>query len=272
VQTFDATFDPQKQLQQCQDAIVTQRFQAFVIQPVAGPSMVPCATQAIDAGITVVAVSNPIGPEIDTTEPQVEGLTGTILESPGTMGQTLAELTVEACQGKDPCQVIYEFGPPDFSFAANTREVFNDEVAKEPTIEVVGEGSHLFQPDRARSLTRELLTANPDVDVITSDDDPSAAALLSVVKEMGLEDQIEIIGGAGAREGAKLVASGEMFGSSVLVPRTAGTKAAQIAITGARGEDPGETEFNNAEDLSPIGPKLTMQNVAEFKAEWSVTD
>ena len=272
VQTFDATFDPQKQLQQCQDAIVTQRFQAFVIQPVAGPSMVPCATQAIDAGITVVAVSNPIGPEIDTTEPQVEGLTGTILESPGTMGRTLAELTVEACQGKDPCQVIYEFGPPDFSFAANTREVFNDEVAKEPTIEVVGEGSHLFQPDRARSLTRELLTANPDVDVITSDDDPSAAALLSVVKEMGLEDQIEIIGGAGAREGAKLVASGEMFGSSVLVPRTAGTKAAQIAITAARGEDPGETEFNNAEDLSPIGPKLTKQNVAEFNAEWSVTD
>jgi ribose transport system substrate-binding protein len=272
VQTFDATFDPQKQLQQCQDAIVTQRFQAFVIQPVAGPSMVPCATQAIDAGITVVAVSNPIGPDVDTTEPQVEGLTATILESPGTMGRTLAELTVEACEGKDPCQVIYEFGPPDFSFAANTREVFNEAVAEDPMIEVVGEGSHLFEPDRARSLTSELLTANPDVDVITSDDDPSAAALLSVVEEMGLQNQIAIIGGAGAREGAELVASGEMFGSSVLVPRTAGTKAAEIAITAARGEDPGETEFNNAEDLSPIGPKLTKENIAEFKAEWSVTD
>lgn len=272
VQTFDATFDPQQQLQQCQDAIVTQRFQAFIIQSVAGPSMVPCAQQAIDANIAVVAVSNPIGPDIDTTEPQVEGLTATILESPGTMGRTLAELTIEACEGDDPCQVIYEFGPPDFSFAANSREVFNTELADHPTIDVVAQGSHFFEPDTARSLTQELLVANPDVKVITSDDDPSAAALLSVVNEMGLEDQIAVIGGAGAREGAELVASGEMFGSAVLVPRTAGEKAAEIAINAARGEDTGETEFNNAEDLSPIGAKLTMQNAAEFEPEWSVTD
>jgi ribose transport system substrate-binding protein len=272
VQTFNANFDPQRQLQQCQDAIVTQRFQAFIIQSVAGPSMISCARQAIEADIEVVAVSNPIGPNVDTAEPQVEGLTATILESPGTMGRTLAELTVDACGDQDPCEVIYLFGPPDFSFAANTREVFNEELADHPTIEVVAEGSHGFQPDRARSLTQQFLVAHPDVSVITSDDDPSAAALLEVVKERGLEDQISIIGGAGAQEGEELVASGEMFGSAVLVPRTAGRTAAQIAIKSARGEDPGETELNNAEDLSPIGAKLTRQNVAEFDAEWSVGD
>lgn len=271
-QTFDATLDPQKQLQQCQDAIATQRFQAFVIQSVSGPSMVPCARQAIDQGIKVVAVSNPIGPEIDSTAPQVPGVSGTILESPTTMGQTLAELTKEACANRNPCDVIYEFGPPDFSFAANTRKVFNDEVAKDPAINVVGEGSHMFQPDVARSLTRQLLTAHPGVDVITSDDDPSAASLLKVVQEMGLADQISVIGGAGAREGAQLVASGDMFGSSVLVPRTAGAKAAEIAILSARGKPPSKTQYNNAEDLSPIGPKLTKQNVSQFHAQWSVSD
>jgi len=272
VQTFNATFDPQKQLQQCQDAIVTKRFDAFIIQPVAGPSMVPCAQQAIEAGIHVVAVSNPIGPEIDTTEPQVEGLTATILESPGTMGRTLAELTVDACESNDPCKVIYMFGPPEFSFAANSRAAFNAALVDHPTIEVVAQGSHYFVPDKARSLTQQLLVAHPDVNVITSDDDPSAAALLDVVKERGLEDQIAVIGGAGAREGAELVATGEMFGSAVLVPRTAGEKAAEIAIKVARGEDPGETEFNNAEDLSPIGAKLTEENISDFEAEWSVGD
>jgi len=50
-QTFTATLDPQKQLQQCQDAIVTKKFQAFIIQPVDGPSMVSCARQAIAAGL-----------------------------------------------------------------------------------------------------------------------------------------------------------------------------------------------------------------------------
>jgi ribose transport system substrate-binding protein len=188
------------------------------------------------------------------------------------MGKTLAELTVEACKGKDPCKVVYLFGPPDFSFAANTRDVFNKEIAKDSSIEIVAEGSHLFQPDKARSLTQQFLVAHPDVNVITSDDDPSAAALLEVVKERGLEGKIAVIGGAGAKEGADLVASGEMFGSSVLVPRTAGKRAAEIAIKAARGENPGNTQLNNAEDLSPIGPKLTKKNSAQFTAEWSVTD
>jgi ribose transport system substrate-binding protein len=272
VQTFNATFNPQKQLQQCQDAIVTERFDAFIIQAVAGPSMVSCARQAIEGGLEVVAVSNPIGPDVDTTEPQVDGLTATILESPSTMGRTLAELTTDACGDRDPCEVAYQFGPPDFSFAANSRKVFKEELRDHPAISIVAEGSHLFEPDRARSLTQQVLVAHPELDVLTSDDDPSAAAAHDVIKDRGRQDQIAVIGGAGAREGAELVASGEMFGSAVLVPRTAGEKAAEVAIKAARGEDPGRTEFNNAEDLSPIGPKLTEDNVADFEAEWSVAD
>jgi ribose transport system substrate-binding protein len=147
--------------------------------------------------------------------------------------------------------------------------VFNEELANESTITVVAEGSHGFVPDEARSLAQQFLQAHPDVSVITSDDDPSAAAVVDVVKEMGLEDQIAVIGGAGAREGAELVASGEMFGSAVLVPQSAGRKATEIAVLAARGEDPGETEFNNAEDLSPIGPLLTQENADEFEAEWA---
>jgi ribose transport system substrate-binding protein len=271
-QLFTATFDPQKQLQQCQDAIVTRKYQAFIIQPVDGPSMVSCARQAINDGIKVVAVSNPIGPNIDTTAPQVKGITGTILESPSTMGKALANLTVDACKPHNPCKVIYEFGPANFSFAANTRKVFKQEIAKHPSITVVAEGSHEFIPDKARSLTKQFLVAHPDVNVITSDDDPSAAALLGVVDQMGLQKKIAVIGGAGAKDGAVLVASGKMFGSAVLVPRTAGKKATEIAIKAARGENPGRTQFNNAQDLSPIGPMLTKQNSGQFKAQWSASD
>lgn len=271
-QLFNANFDPQKQLQQCQDAIVTQGFQAFIIQSVDGPSMVSCVRQAINAGIKVVAFSNPIGPNVDTTGPQVKGLTGTILESPSTMGQSLAQLTTQACKGHDSCKVIYEFGPADFSFAANTRKMFNDQLSKQPTIKVVAEGSHEFIPDKARSMTKQFLVAHPDVNVITSDDDPSAAAVYKLLQQMGLAKRIAVIGGAGAADAAVLVAQGKMFGSAVLVPRTAARKATEIAVKAARGQDPGRTEFNNAKDLSPIGPMLTRSNASRFKAEWSSTD
>ncbi len=268
-QTFSADYDPQKQLQQCQDAIVTQKFQAFVIHAVDGPSMMPCAQDAIEADIKVVAMGSPIGPDVDTTKPQVEGITGTVLESPSTLGVSLAKLTVDACEERDPCRVIYEFGPPEFSFAANGRKAFKAEVAKHSAIEVVAEGSHRFEPDRARSLTQQLLQAHSDVNVITSDDDPSAAAVVSVLKDRNLLDRVAVIGGAGSQEAVDLIKAGEMFGDAVNVPRSEARKATEIAVKAARGEDPGETEFNNAEDLSPVGPMVTRENVDEFEAEWS---
>src|SRR4051794_32047258 len=234
--------------------------------------MVSCARQAIKAGIKVVAFSNPIGPNVDTTAPQVDGITGTILESPGTMGQSLAQLTVQACKGHSPCDVIYEFGPADFSFAANTRKVFNNEIAKHADIRVVAEGSHEFIPDKARSLTKQFLVAHPSVNVITSDDDPSAAAVFKLIRQTGKGAKIAVIGGAGAADAAVLVKQGGMFGSAVLVPRTAARKAADIAVKAARGQNPGKTEYNNAKDLSPIGPMLTRQNASQFKAQWSSTD
>jgi ABC-type sugar transport system substrate-binding protein len=268
-QTFNADYDPQKQLQQCQDAIVTRKFQAFLIHSVDGPAMTSCARQAIEADIKVVAVGSPIGPDIDTTEPQVEGLTGTILESPSTLGNSLAKLTVQACEGQEPCNVIHEFGPPEFSYAANGRKAFKAEIAKTPSIKIVAEGSHRFEPDRARSLTQQLLQAHSDVHVITSDDDPSAAAVVALLKEKGMADRVKVIGGAGSQEAADLIAKGEMFGDAVNVPRSEGEKGVEIAIKAARGEDPGKTEFNNAEDLSPIGPMLTRENVEKFEAQWS---
>jgi ribose transport system substrate-binding protein len=268
VKTFNAEYDPQKQQQQCQDAIVTQKYQAFVIHSVDGPSMVNCVRAAVDAGIKVAAIGSPIGPDVDTTEPQVEGIVGTVLESPSTMGKALAELTVEACADRDPCKVIYEFGPPEFSFAANVRSTFRDLIAEHPSIEIVAEGSHHFVPDEARTLTQQLLQAHGDAHVITSDDDPAAVALLGVVEDMGKD--IAVIGGAGAREAADLVAEGKMFGSAVMVPRSEARAGTEMVIKAARGEDPGETQINNAEDLSPVGPKLTADNVADFDAEWSM--
>jgi ABC-type sugar transport system substrate-binding protein len=268
-QTFNANYDPQKQLQQCQDAIVTRKFEAFVVHSVDGPAMTSCARQAVAADIKVVAVGSPIGPDIDTTKPQVEGVTGTILESPSTLGGSLAKLTVDACKGHDPCNVLYEFGPPEFSYAANGRKAFKAEIAKHPGITIVAEGSHRFEPDRARSLSQQLLQAHSDVHVITSDDDPSAAAVVELLKEKGIAERIAVIGGAGSQEAADLIAKGEMFGDAVNVPRSEGEKGAEIAIKAARGEDPGRTEFNNAEDLSPVGPMLTRENVDKFEAQWS---
>jgi ribose transport system substrate-binding protein len=271
VELFDAANDPQKQLQQCQDAIASQRFKVFLLHPVVGNTLVSCAQDAVDAEIAVVTMGSSVGPEEDQLEPHVEGVAGVTLQNHTTYGEGLAQLTKDACADADPCNVVYQFGPPTFGLVADARKTFKEQVKGTPSIKVVAEGSHGFVPDKAVSLTKQQLQAHPDVNVITSDDDITAVAILDTLKDMGKDDEIKVIGGGGAKEAIDSICEGELFGTTVLTPRSEGAKAAEIGIKAARGEDPGETSFDSAKDLSSIGPIATKENACEFEAEWTAT-
>src|SRR6478752_2955018 len=65
VTQFDAGFDQNKQIRQIQDAIVSKKFDAFVITPVNGAVLVKPTQDSIAAGIKVVAIFNGIGPDLD---------------------------------------------------------------------------------------------------------------------------------------------------------------------------------------------------------------
>ena len=61
-----------------QDAIVSDAYDAFVVMPLNGAVLVTPTEEAISAGITVVANWNNIGPDLNSIEPQVEGLTAVV--------------------------------------------------------------------------------------------------------------------------------------------------------------------------------------------------
>ncbi len=271
VTNFDAGNDPQKQLQQCQDAIATQKFKAFIVKPVDGAAAAPCARQAIEAGISVVALNTPIGPDAEKVEPQVDGLAGSVVTLPSTYGQALAEMTVKACEGQSPCKVAYVFGPPAFSFIANARKVFNDEIAKHDSIEIVAEDSSEFSPDKAASITKQLLQKHPDLNAITSDDDASSIAIAKTLADAGKAEQIALSSGGGAAEAVELVKSGEIFGTAVLAPRSETRRALEIVVQTARGEQVEGATATNAAELISVGTFVTKENAAEFTPEWKTS-
>jgi ribose transport system substrate-binding protein len=271
VTLFDGANDPQKQVAQCQDAIASQKYDAFVLKSVAGPAMVGCARQAIDAGIHVVASDIPIGPSFDTVEPQVEGLAGSVLHLPADDAKPHAAMTAEAC-GEGDCEIIYIFGPPAFTFAAESRTAFKQLLADEhPNITIAAEASANFSPDEGYSVTKQLLQKHPNVKVITSDSDPAALGIARALEELGKNEEIALIGGGGSKEGVEAVRSGAWFGTSTLVPRSMARRATEIAILTARGEDPGETEVNAVTDLATSDEGIINQdNAADFEPEWTL--
>ena len=153
VTTFDSNNDVQRELANCQDAIASKKYDAFVLKAVSGPPLIPCARAAMAAGIPVVVQGTALGPK-QTTEPQVPGIVGSAITLSTTNGVAVADLTNKACEkaGANPCKVIYLFGPVAFDYASITRKTFNDTVkAKYPNIKVVAQAAANFDPDTARA-------------------------------------------------------------------------------------------------------------------------
>ena len=207
ITVFGANNSPSTQVGQCQDALASNQYNVFLLKAVVGPPLLPCARQAIQQGIKVVAVDDPLGAKY-TIAPQLPGLSASIISLPTTNGTALANLTVGACAGKNPCQVAYFFGPPAFVFASESRAQFNSEIAKHSNIKVIDEASSNFQSSLGTSLTQQLLTTHPGVNVITSDSDQTVLGSLKALKSAGKTGTVKLVGGGGSCPGADAIKSG----------------------------------------------------------------
>ena len=275
VTLFDANSDPQAQIAQCQDALAQNKFDAFVLKAVAGPTMIQCAEDAIAAGIKVVAQGNALGPDPASVELQVEGLSASVIHSAKTNGEGLMELIDLACQakGEPECEVIYLFGPLAFDYSSISRDVLYAAIeADHPEITVVAEQTQNFSPDEAIQAARQLLPANPGTDVLALDCSFCAVALVDVLAELGLTDSVLLLASASDGPSIEQVKTGEQFGEVLLLPATEARVAMEFAIKAARGEDLGDdVTIDVAKDRSPTGTIIITQDNAEgFTAEWPV--
>ena len=269
VTTFDSNNDVQRELANCQDAIASKKYDAFILKAVSGPPLIPCARAAMAAGIPVVVQGTALGPQ-QTTEPQVPGIVGSSITLSTTNGVAVADLTNKACEktGANPCKVIYLFGPVAFDYASITRKTFNDTVkAKYPNIKVVAQAAANFDPDTGAQQARQLLQVHPDINVIVNDSDPVAIATEKVVADLH-KDKVIVVGAGGSKVGADAIKAGKQFGDTVILPATEAKAATLMAIKAARKQPVGDTTIDVTKDLSPVGTIVDASNVDKYKPEW----
>jgi ribose transport system substrate-binding protein len=272
VTAFDAAFDQNKQISQMQDAITTQRFDAFIVLPVNGTVLVDPAEQAIEAGIKVVATFNNIGPDIDSIEPQVKGISSIIASRLSVNGQLLGEAIVDACGDKDPCTTVYMPG----SFKQATEKVRLDGlkgvVAKHSNIKLVSSAEGGYLADPAFKASTDVLQANKNVDVFATSGDQMMTGIIRAVEDRGLLGKIKLIGDGTTIEGVQWVREGKLVADPVALPGTEGTKAAEMAIKAVRGEK--VEQVIDSTTLSPFGKVATKETLEspegkDFKGEYS---
>lgn len=260
VTQFDAAFDQNKQLSQMEDAIVTKKFDAFIVLPVNGAVLVKPTEEAIKAGIKVVAVFNGIGPDLDSIKPQVKGMTAVIGQRLSVNGRLLGDLIVKACGGKDPCRAAYMPG----SFKQATEKIRLDAlkavVGRYKNIKLIASAEGGYLADPAFKAATDVLQANPDIDVFATSGDQMMTGIIQAVKNAGLLGKIKLIGNGTTIEGVRWVRQGIVFGDPVALPLSEGLEGARIAILAARGRRvPSSIDELK---LSPIGPVATKESLS----------
>ncbi len=219
----DAGFDMQKQLNQIQDATATKKYNAYVVFAAVGPIVAPALEKAAEGGIPVALVASTVTSDFSSTEPGVPWLAGRVAQPPAARGAALAEQVIAACEGIDPCEVVYLFtiaGDPQEKVIIDS---FNKGLEGHPNIKRLKDrGPAMAQRGPAAKVTQDLLQAEPGVDVIASLDQSIAGAevaLKQAGKAYGTGDgEVRLVGIGATKHAVDSVKAGRWFSTQSALP------------------------------------------------------
>lgn len=266
---YDTGFDPAKQYSQLQDAIAEQRFDAFMVMPLDAVGLVPVVEEAIAEGIQVVNTNLALGPETDTSEPQVEGQAGTVIAPPMTRGVRMADSIIRACEDLDPCNVGYIFGDLNLDFEQAAKTLVDAIPDEHPNINIVAtQAGHGYVASDAIGITQNMLQAHPEINVLMLTADQATIGAQQVIEDAGLMGEIRILSSGATCDGVAAVESGDWYSTTIDVPQTEGELGMKLAIAAARGTPITPNGLDGVAALNR-DPILTKDTLDGFTCEYN---
>jgi ribose transport system substrate-binding protein len=238
--SFAANGNLTLQTNQIQDAISSKKYDGLLIYPLA-PQIAPAVEEAIAAGLKVGIVENSMAPTEVLQNYEVPGMVISSVEPLADRVKGLDEMTVEACENKEPCEVAYLVGIQQNPIDVAILEGWEEGLKSDPNIEVVATSQGMYEVDPARSAAQDILSAHPGVDVfVTNADIMTEGAELA--GEAAGDSEIQYIGVGASEKGCAAVQEGKWFGTTNSVPRDSGIAAgeavAEAVISGKKAAEP----------------------------------
>ncbi len=262
---FDGAFDfsGETQAQQIQNATLSGDFDTFVISSNNGAAITPAVEEAIAEGIAVVAVFSPIGPDQLTLDPQVDGL---IFAGQSVIGSVegQADLVVEACADRDPCNVAYLAGDPTLDIDQTRIETFESIFADTPAINLIEPVAGGYAVESGQAAADAVLLANEDVHVMFGSSQAILGAEQAAITA-GAEG-IAFIGLGSPTQAVEAVKEGRWYG--LQLDRTAdwGQLAVEVAGEQLAGDNPNPSiDVDALVDLVNVN----QDTIGDFEGQWT---
>lgn len=263
---FDAQFDPGLQTSQFQDAIASGKYDGIVLVSINGPGAIPDVELAISEGIEVVILNQVVGTDLTTSEPQVEGIAASVMAAPYRSGTRFGDLTVQACEGIDPCEVVFIYGIKGIPLDDAIRQGFDDIIDGHASISVVAEGEGKYLgPDGGIAATQDILQINDSFHVMVGADQSMQGAAI-VLADEGMTGQVKLIGLGGSEAAIAGIKDGSWYGGVFGAPADEGRLAMEAMLDALENEN----HQGGIDPLisAPAGGLITAENVDKFTPQW----
>ena len=267
---FDGKFNASHQYSQIEDVLTSGRFAGMIVAPNDPVGISGAFEQVIEAGVPIATVLFPIGPELNTLEPQVPGITATVASPPVAGATWQSEAVVAYCADKDPCNVIIIIGFKTFPFDNLRLETFEKVLAQHPNIEVVGVGEGWYSPDTSLKAMQDMLQAARDVHAVLSNADQHlVGAEIALEAEGYTVGDLYLVGGGAAAISIEAIREGRWDATLAYFPKTMGALAMEQIANAIEGKP-----VTNAIDMDESGPLQAMIDKAvldanpDFRGEW----
>lgn len=241
----EANMDPQKQLNQIDDAIM-QEVDAIIAVPIDYSGITPGVKAANDAGIPVICLG---------------------IESEG------GDYTFVGCQNRDAgvmqaeymaevlpenAKVLYLSGTPGLYHSVQRHDGFYETMAeKRPDVELMAEMTGEYTRDKAQKVVEDWCQSYPEFDAIVCANDQMALGSVEALKAAGRLAGVLVAGVDATDEALQKIKEGEM---AISIRQSAPALAQNCYETiqkMQKGEDPGEKVVV---DFEPV----TADNVDDF--------
>ncbi|MEM1237093.1 MAG: sugar ABC transporter substrate-binding protein [Pseudomonadota bacterium] len=267
---FDGQFDAALQYSQIEDVLASGQFAGMIVAPNDSVGIAGAFEQVIAAGIPIGTVLFPVGPDLNTLEPQVDGITVTAASPPVDGATVQAEQVVTFCADKDPCNVVIIIGAKVFPFDNLRLETFESVLGQHDNIKVVATGEGWYAPDPSLQAMTDILQANPEVDVVLSNADQHLVGVEIALDAAGINfADLYLSGGGAAQISIDAIQEGRWDATLAYFPKTMGALAMEQIANALEGKP--VTNAINMDTAGPIEAMITAETLAanpDFVAEW----
>ena len=268
---FDGKFDAAHQYAQIEDVLASGNYDGFIVAPNDNVGIAGAFEQVIAAGVPIATVLFPVGPDLTTLEPQVEGITSTVASPPVPGATEQANSVVAFCAERNPCNVVIIIGSKQFPFDNLRLETFEKVLGEHENINIVATGDGLYSPEVSLTAMTDILQAVDEIHVVLSNADQHLIGVEIALEDSGYDVQsLYLVGGGAASISIDAIREGRWDATLAYFPKTMGALAMEQIANAIEGKP--VTQAINMDYAGPVQAmidKAVLDANPGFDGEWA---